>query len=147
MKCLLQISLPFLLSWRYFLSSSPIKGHRFCWKNLCHFLEGSPYLITKKRASSYPLMFAKGKKKFFFHFSMGTQYSPHPLPSSHNIPNQKDPRRALILLLSSSSWRLNLLGSVHRSWIHIIAKIFDWWLIDQISNYNSFFPPLLPDFP
>lgn len=140
MKYFLQISLPFLLSWRYFLSRAHIKGHKICWKHLCHSLEGSPYLITNNRASSYPLMFSKGKKtkpkqtNFFCFFEGNMMLSPPTLQFPY-LPPTKGPKEILnyvIVFILIKIWFTGFCASI--LFISLL-KSFDQWCIDWLSNY------------
>ena len=89
MKYLLQISLPYLLSGRYFLSSAHIKRPQVLLA-VRPSLEGSPYLVTNKRALSYPLMFSEVKNNFF-HSIHGNIVFPRSIPQPHNQRIWRDP--------------------------------------------------------
>lgn len=66
-------------------------------------VEGSPYLITNKRASSYPLLFPKGKKTFYF-LDGNIMFSSLTLQSLCSNPQRiqrRDPELHIFILINT----------------------------------------------
>lgn len=112
------------------------KAMRFAWRISVTLWKKARISLPIREHSLTHWCFLKEKKKqkkllLLFRWE-------HNILSSHCLTpfSIKDPRRSWIMLMSSSLWRVNLLGSVH--WSSVYTRMF-WLMMHRliIKLYNS----------